>query len=213
MSMNTDNLKEKIKKHPLLKRVVLNFLMHPIKTRPQWWIRIFMPFYIKRGKGSVIYRSVRKDIVPFNVFELGKRSVIEDYSVINNAVGNLVIGNNTRVGIGNTIIGPVTISDNVNIGQNVTISGLNHNYEDPGKTISEQGVSTMPIKIENNVWIGANSVVLPGVQIGNHSVIGAGSIITKDIPPYSVAVGNPARIVKRYDMDLKEWVKVNISNK
>ena len=71
----------------------------------------------------------------------------------------------------------------------------------------------MPIKIENNVWIGANSVVLPGVQIGNHSVIGAGSIITKDIPPYSVAVGNPARIVKRYDMDLKEWVKVNISNK
>ena len=124
-----------------------------------------------------------------------------------------MIGCNTRVGIGNTIIGPVTISDNVNIGQNVTISGLNHNYEDPNKTISEQGVSTMPIKIENNVWIGANSVVLPGVQIGNHSVIGAGSIITKDIPPYSVAVGNPARIVKRYDMDLKEWVKVNINNK
>ena len=206
--MNTDKLKEKIKKHPLLKRFVLNFLMHPVKTRPQWWIRLFMPFYIKRGKGSVIYRSVRKDIVPFNIFALGSKSVIEDYSVINNAVGNLVIGNNTRVGIG-----PVTISDNVNIGQNVTISGLNHNYEDPSKAISEQGVSTMPIKIENDVWIGANSVVLPGVQIGNHSVIGAGSIITKDIPPYSVAVGNPARIVKRYDMNLKEWVKVNINNK
>ena len=150
MSINTDNLKEKIKKHPLLKRIVLNFLMHPVKTRPQWWIRLFMPFYIKKGKGSVIYRSVRKDIVPFNIFVLGSKSVIEDYSVINNAVGNLVIGSNTRVGIGNTIIGPVTISDNVNIGQNVTISGLNHNYEDPNKTISEQGVSTMPIKIENN---------------------------------------------------------------
>ena len=64
------------------------------------------------------------------------------------------------------------------------------------------------VVIGNDVWIGANSVVLPGVQIGNHSVIGAGSIITKNIPPYSVAVGNPARIVKRYDMDLKEWVKV-----
>lgn len=211
--MNTDRLKEKIKKHPLLKRIILNFLMHPVKTRPQWWIRIFMPFYIKRGKGSVIYRSVRKDIVPFNIFELGKRSVIEDYSVINNAVGNLLIGNNTRVGIGNTIIGPVTISDNVNIGQNVTISGLNHNYEDPCKTISEQGVGTSPIKIENDVWIGANSVVLPGIQIGNHCVIGAGSVITKDIPPYSVVVGNPARIIKRYDMNLKEWVKVNTGNK
>ena len=211
--MKTYRLKEKINKYPHIKKFIFNFLMHPVKTRPQWWIRIFMPFYIKRGKGSVIYRSVRKDIVPFNIFVLGSKSVIEDYSVINNAVGNLVIGCNTRVGIGNTIIGPVTISDNVNIGQNVTISGLNHNYEDPNKTISEQGVSTMPIKIENNVWIGANSVVLPGVQIGNHSVIGAGSIITKDIPPYSVAVGNPARIVKRYDMDLKEWVKVNINNK
>ena len=96
----------------------------------------------------------------------------------------------------------------MNIGQHVTISGLNHKYEDPSKAISEQGISTMPINIENDVWIGANSVVLPGVQIGNHSVIGAGSIITKDIPPYSVAVGNPARIVKRYDMDLKEWVKI-----
>lgn len=211
--MDLNKAKNYLKKHSFLKKIVLNFLMHPVKTRPQWWIRIFMPFYIKRGKGSVIYRSVRKDIVPFNIFVLGSKSVIEDYSVINNAVGNLVIGSNTRVGIGNTIIGPVTISDNVNIGQNVTISGLNHNYEDPSKTISEQGVSTMPIKIENDVWIGANSVVLPGVQIGNHSVIGAGSIINKDIPPYSVAVGNPARIVKRYDTDLKEWVNVNISNK
>ena len=74
--MNTDRLKEKIKKHPLLKRIVLNFLMHPVKTRPQWWIRIFLPFYIKKGKGSVIYRSVRKDIVPFNIFELGKLPII-----------------------------------------------------------------------------------------------------------------------------------------
>jgi len=206
--MNTDRLKEKIKKHPLLKRIVINFLMHPVKTRPQWWIRIFMPFYIKRGKGSVIYRSVRKDIVPFNIFELGKKSVIEDYSVLNNAVGYLVIGNNTRVGIGNTIIGPVTISDNVNIGQNVTISGLNHNYADPSKTISEQGIDTSPIKIENDVWIGANSVVLPGILIGKHSIIGAGSVVTKDVPSYSVAVGNPAKVIKRYDINLKEWVKV-----
>ena len=208
MSMNTDNLKEKIKKHPLLKRVVLNFLMHPIKTRPQWWIRIFMPFYIKRGKGSVIYRSVRKDIVPFNVFELGKRSVIEDYSVINNAVGNLVIGNNTRVGIGNTIIGPVTISDNVNIGQNVTICGLDHDYTNPTIPTNEQGIEIRPIVIESNVWIGTNSVILSGVHIGQYSFVGAGSIVTKDNPPYTVAVGNPAKIIKRYDLDLEKWVKV-----
>ena len=107
--MDLNKAKNYFKKHPLLKRIVLNFIMHPVKTRPQWWIRLFMPFYIKRGKGSVIYHSVRKDIVPFNIFELGKRSVIEDYSIINNAVGDLVIGDNTHLGICNTIIGPIAI--------------------------------------------------------------------------------------------------------
>ena len=211
--MDLNKAKNYFKKHPLLKRIVLNFIMHPVKTRPQWWIRLFMPFYIKRGKGSVIYRSVRKDIVPFNIFELGKRSVIEDYSVINNAVGDLVIGDNTHLGICNTIIGPVAIFDNVNIGQNVTISGLNHNYADPNKPISEQGVDTSPIIIEDNVWIGANSVVLPGILIGKNSIIGAGSVVTKDVPSYSVAVGNPAKVIKMYDINLKVWVNVNVGNK
>ena len=206
--MKTEKLKEKINNYPFLKNLIFKFLMHPIKTRPQWWIRVFMPFYTKRGKGSVIYRSVRKDIVPFNIFEIGSKSVIEDYSVINNAVGDLVIGNNTRVGIGNTIIGPVTILDNVNIGQNVTICGLDHDYTNPTIPTNEQGIEIRPILIESNVWIGTNSVILSGVHIGQYSFVGAGSIVTKDIPPYTVAVGNPAKIIKRYDMDLKEWVKV-----
>lgn len=211
--MDLNKARNYFKKHPLLKRIVLNFIMHPVKTRPQWWIRLFMPFYIKRGKGSVIYHSVRKDIVPFNIFELGKRSVIEDYSIINNAVGDLVIGDNTHLGISNTIIGPVAIFDNVIIGQNVTISGLNHNYSDPNKPISEQGVDTCPIIIEDNVWIGANSVVLPGILIGKNSIIGAGSVVTKDVPSYSVAVGNPAKVIKMYDINLKVWVNVNVGNK
>lgn len=54
-----------------------------------------------------------------------------------------------------------------------------------------------PIKVENDVWIGTNVVVLPGITIGKCSIIGAGSIVTKDIPPYSIAVGNPARVIKK----------------
>ena len=70
-------LKEKIKQNPALKQAVHRFIMHPVKTRPNWWIRIFSFLYLKRGKGSVIYRSVRQDLPPFNLFSLGKYSVVE----------------------------------------------------------------------------------------------------------------------------------------
>ena len=124
--MIANKIKDWLKEHPVAKQWTLNFLMHPVKTRPQWWIRLFQCFYLHKGKDSVIYRSVRKDLVPFNRFELGDRSVIEDFAVLNNAVGGIIIGSESRVGIGNTIIGPVHIGNKVNLAQNITISGLNH---------------------------------------------------------------------------------------
>lgn len=196
-----------MQKNPFLKRRVLNLVMHPVKTRPRKWIRCLQFLYIKKGKGAVIYRSVRKDIVPFKTFSLGDYSVIEDFSVINNGVGEILIGNYTRIGLGNTIIGPVTIGDKVNLAQNIVISGLNHSYEDISKNISDQWVSTKIVVIENDVLIGANSTILSGVHIGQHVVVGAGSVVTKNIPPYSVVVGNPARVVKRYDFEKKIWIK------
>jgi acetyltransferase-like isoleucine patch superfamily enzyme len=89
------------------------------------------------------------------------------------------------------------------------ISALNHNYEDVEKSIADQGINIQTVIIENDVWIGANSIILAGVHIGKHVVIGAGSVVTKDIPPYSVALGNPARIVKQYDVEKKQWIKVS----
>lgn len=198
-------LKEKIKNDPVLKKLVLSFIMHPVKTRPQWWIRLFYFTYLKRGKGSVIYRSVRKDLPPFRKFSLGKYSVIEDFSCLNNAVGDLIIGDHTRVGLRNTIIGPVTIGSHVNLAQNITVTGLNHNFEDVYTPIDEQGVNTSPVVIEDDVWVGANAVILPGVTIGKHSVVAAGSVVSKSIPPYSVCAGIPARIMKQYDFESKKW--------
>lgn len=206
--MNTLQIKEKLKQHPTIKRLALNFIMHPIKTRPQWWIRIFQFVYLKRGKGSVIYRSVRKDLPPFNKFVLGNYSVVEDFSCLNNAVGDLIIGNNSRIGLGNTIIGPVQIGSNVNLAQNVTISGLNHNYLDVNRTIHSQGVSTLPIVIEDDVWVGANSIILAGTSIGKHSIIAAGSVVNRSVPPFTVVAGNPAKIIKQYDFDRKEWIRI-----
>lgn len=114
----------------------------------------------------MIYRSVRKDLPPFNQFSLGRYSVVEDFSCLNNAVGDLIIGDYTRIGLGNTIIGPVLIGNHVNLAQHVTVTGLNHNYQDAEKSIDEQGVSTQPVTIEDDVWVGANSVILPGVTLG-----------------------------------------------
>lgn len=191
------DIKEYLHKHPNLKKQIHCLIMHPVKTRPYWWIRLLQPFYLKKGKGAVIYRSVRKDLPPFHKFQIGKYSVIEDYSCLNNAVGDIIIGDYTRIGLNNTIIGPVNIENNVNLAQGVVISGLNHNYNNIRRTINEQGISTSLITIEEDTWIGANAVVTAGVTIGKHCVIGAGSIVTKDIPSYSVAAGNPAKIIKQ----------------
>lgn len=206
--MENHSLKERIKQNPALKQAVHRFIMHPVKTRPNWWIRLFSFIYLKRGKGSVIYRSVRQDLPPFNHFSLGKYSVVEDFSCLNNAVGDLTIGDYTRIGLGNTIIGPARIGNHVNLAQNVTVTGLNHNYQNIEKRIDEQGVSTLPVTIEDDVWIGANAVVLPGVTVGTHSVVAAGSIVSRNIPPYSICAGSPARIIKTYNFETKEWEQV-----
>ena len=108
--MEKKTLKQRIKENSGLKQAVHRFIMHPVKTRPNWWIRIFGYVYLKRGKGSVIYRSVRKDLPPFNRFSLGRYSVVEDFSCLNNAVGDLTIGDYTRIGLRNTIIGPAAIA-------------------------------------------------------------------------------------------------------
>jgi acetyltransferase-like isoleucine patch superfamily enzyme len=202
-------LKEKIKSNERIKKWVHWSILIPKQTRPRLWIRFFVnPFYHNKGKGALIRRRTRLDVVPWNKFELGNDSTIEDFSAINNGVGNVIIGNQTKIGLGNTIIGPVTIGNDVRIAQNVTVSGLNHNYTDLNLPIHAQGVSTAEIVIEDETWIGANVVVVAGVTIGKHSIVAAGSVVTKSVPPYSVVVGNPAKILKKYNQTTQEWEKI-----
>jgi acetyltransferase-like isoleucine patch superfamily enzyme len=202
-------LKEKIKSNESLKKLVHWSILIPKQTRPRLWIKWFVnPFYHKKGKGARVRPRTRMDVVPWNKFELGEDSTIEDFSAINNGVGNVIIGNRTKIGLSNTIIGPVIIGNDIRLAQNITLSGLNHNYEDINLPIHVQGVSTATIIVEDDCWIGANVVVVAGVTIGKHSIVAAGSIVTKNIPPFSVAVGNPARIIKQYNPETKTWEKV-----
>lgn len=201
-------LKEKINSNPALKKLVHWMLIPTGGARPRLWVKLFInPFVHKRGKASKIGRA-RMDVLPFNKFELGSRSTIEDYCTINNGVGDVFIGDNTLIGMSNVIIGPVTIGNNVIFAQNIVASGLNHEYRDVETPISLQKTIVAPIIIEDDCWIAANSVITSGVTIGKHSVVAAGAVVTKSVSPYSVAAGNPARVIKQYDFSVKEWVTV-----
>mgnify|MGYP002853755922 CR=1 FL=1 len=194
--MNSEEIRGRFKENPKLKNVVDRLIMNQVQTRPRWYVRLLAPFYQHRGKHSVIHRSVRMDTPPYRKFSLGDYSVVESYSCINNAVGDVVIGDHTRIGLHNTVIGPVTIGSHVNLAQGITITALNHNFAEKEQRIDEQGVSTNPVKIGDDIWIGANAVILPGVSIGNHSVVAAGAVVTKDVPAHSLVAGVPAKIIK-----------------
>lgn len=91
----------------------------------------------------------------------------------------------------------ITIEDDVLIGSGVHMYVNNHRYDNKELCISQQGhYPSKPIVVKKGSWIGANTVLLPGVIIGNNSVIGAGSIVTKNIPDFVVAAGSPARVLK-----------------
>ena len=183
--------------NPKLKKLVDWIIMNQVQTRPRWFIRLLAPFYQHRGRHSVNHGSARMDTPPYRKFSLGDYSVIESFACINNAVGDVMIGDHTRIGLHNTIIGPVTIGNHVNLAQGITVTALNHNFDDPQKRIDEQGVSTKPVVIEDDIWIGANAVILPGVTIGHHTVVAAGAVVTKDVPPHSLVAGVPAKIIKQ----------------
>lgn len=121
----------------------------------------------------------------------------------------VTIGDRCLIGRGSGIVGHfcIEIGNDVWTGHNVYITDQNHGYEDVTRPISEQSQPERAVKIGDGSWLGYGSVVLPGVTIGEHCVIGANSVVTHDVPSYSVAVGVPARVIKQY-VD-GSWVTVD----
>ena len=195
--MDNESVRARLKNNPKFKKFIDWVIMNQVETRPRWFMRLLAPLYQHRGKHSVIHRSARMDTPPYRLFSLGNYSVIESFACINNAVGDVIIGDHTRIGLHNTIIGPVDIGNHVNLAQGITVTALNHNFSDTNKRIDEQGVSTNSVTIEDDVWVGANAVILPGVTIGEHCVVAAGAVVTKDVPPHSLVAGVPAKVIKK----------------
>lgn len=186
-----------IKKYKIIFIKLLIYVFENFKIKIQKIILI-LKFY-KSSINSKVYLQI-DDI---NNLQIGAKTYIGAYTCLfvrdyhgKNSV--LHIGENTYIGEFNNIRasdGDIFIGNNCLISQHISIISSNHNIYKSGQ-INDSGVDEIKngVEIEDNVWIGANSIILPGVKICNGSVIGAGSVITKNVPPNSIIFGNPGRI-------------------
>lgn len=170
----------------------------------------------KYGKNSIIDRHSDilegKNIEIYDNVYIGKYARLECYS---NYMGNkydpsIVIKDNVKIEKNFTCLsaGKIIIDEDALIAGNVLITNENHSIDNPEVPYRKQRLNVRDVYIGKNVWIGEKACVLYGVSIGEGSVIGAASVVTKDIPPFSIACGNPARVIKKYDFLTKKWLKV-----
>lgn len=114
----------------------------------------------------------------------------------------LSIGDNSGVGINSKIYGEVVIGKNVMMGPECVIYTRNHEYSRTDIPMNEQGFSEpKKVVIGDDVWLCGQVIILPGVTVGDHSIVGAGSVVTKDVPSWSVVGGNPAVVLKSRKQD------------
>lgn len=107
------------------------------------------------------------------------------------------IGARSGIGVDAWIRAELSIGRDVMMGPGVMIYGRYHNYQDTCIPMMDQGMAEYrPIIVDDDVWIGARAILLQGISIGKGSIIGAGAVVTRDVPPYSVVVGNPARVIR-----------------
>ena len=133
---------------------------------------------------------------------VGKKVNIEKHA---HFTPGLKIGDYSDVGVKCEVNGPVTIGNYVMMGPEVVIYTSTHAHSRTDITMIEQGFEEVrPVTIGNDVWIGRRAMIMPGVNIGNGCIIGAGAVVTKDVPDYCIVGGVPAKIVKRRDADCIE---------
>lgn len=167
---------------------------------------------IKRKIGALIYYTVaRRMPASYSGLKLGQTSLrrfcgklmlsscgkkvnIEKNAQFSRKVS---LGDYSGLGVNSKIYGKCTIGSHVMMGEDCTIITRNHNFERTDIPMMEQGFSQEePVVIGNDVWIGDRVMILPGVEIGDGCIIGGGSVVTKSIPPYSIAVGIPAKVIR-----------------
>lgn len=167
-----------------------------------WWSRgelcVWMRFFVNLLPGT-IGCTIRRVYLPRSFEYCGKRIILHRNFRVNNpslfSVGDHFLANeNCYINAG----GRVVIGDDVMLGPDVKIWSVNHSFDNQSRAFNRQGYSYSQVKIGNNVWIGANVFIAPGVDICDNVVVGAGAVVTKSIhSSYSMVAGNPAVVVKK----------------
>ena len=170
-------------------------------------VRIRFADHVRLARGVYLDEGVYLHATP-NGIEIGENTLVMHhaelhvYNFRNLPRAGIKIGRDSLIGEFCMIRGPggVTIGDRVYLSPAVHIYSSNHIFENPDVCFVDQGVTTKGVTIEDECWIGARVVILDGVTIGKRSVVAAGSVVTKDIPPHSMAAGVPAQVTR----ELKE---------
>ena len=180
--------------------------------------KLLSPFYklrygIKVDGGGWAYIGKSSKIVNPKNLTIKNGVQIAPYCLIcSHGKSKIVLEENVSIGMFSRIacINRIIIAKNVLTGPNIFISDYNHAYQDIEKPIAQQGntPATAEVVIGEDSWIGTNVVICGNVHIGKHVVVGAGSFVNKDIPDYCVVVGNPARVVKKYNFSSREWERL-----
>lgn len=155
----------------------------------------FIPAKLRISQRSKFAKKIRRFYAKRVVAKMGKNVNIERRAVFGPAVE---IGDNSGIGINCEVYGPVKIGNNVMMGPEVVIYTSGHKHDRVDIPMVEQGNEDVrPVTIGNDVWIGRRAIIMPGVVIGDGCIIGAGAVVTKDVPDYSIVGGVPAKVVKK----------------
>jgi acetyltransferase-like isoleucine patch superfamily enzyme len=168
-------------------------------------VRILHAWHLRVGRGFVAEDGCEINALSRRGLTFGDRVTVGKYALIrptSNYGGELgeglIVGNGSNIGPYSYIgcSGFVSIGSNVMMSPRVSIYAENHNFERSDLTMKEQGVTREEVHVEDDCWIAANTVILAGVTIGQGSIIAAGSVVTKSVPPFSVVGGVPARVIR-----------------
>jgi acetyltransferase-like isoleucine patch superfamily enzyme len=162
--------------------------------------------YLETGKDFIVedYAEInclsRRKIIAGERVSIGKFAIIRPGNSYGGEIGEgLKIGDHSNIGPYSYIgcSGYIEIGSNVMISPRVSIYAENHVFDKPDMGIKEQGVHRQFVIIEDDCWIAANSIILAGVTVGRGSIVAAGSVVTRDVPPYSIVAGVPAVVIKQ----------------
>jgi maltose O-acetyltransferase len=131
------------------------------------------------------------------IFDRTGKNINIEHGAFFSSGKEIEIGENSGLGLNCRVMGPLSIGDNVMMGPDVMIYTQNHNFEDTNIPMIKQGNSVRKkVTVGDDVWVGARVIILPGITVGRGSILAAGSVVTKDVPEYSIVGGNPAKIIK-----------------